>query len=152
VKIDTKFGGVIEVDERQKISFPQGLFGFEKLVDYVLLDAEEEPFYWLQSLDEKRIAFVLINPFVFRTDYEINTSSGELADLKIDTAEKALVFSIVTIPEKGPMTANLQGPLVVNKETKQGRQAILNDGRWNTKHDILAELAGLSNRQAGSTN
>jgi len=39
------------------------------------------------------------------------------------------------------MTANLQGPLVINKEERLARQAVLTDPRWKTKHDVLAELA-----------
>jgi flagellar assembly factor FliW len=36
----TKAYGPLEIDEQQKITFPQGLFGFETIRDYVLLDAE----------------------------------------------------------------------------------------------------------------
>jgi flagellar assembly factor FliW len=142
VKVDTKTSGLIDIDERQKISIPQGLFGFEKFIDYVLLDAEQEPFYWLQSMDDKNTAFILINPVLFRSDFEIKINSDELADLEIKSIDNALVFSIVTIHNNELITANLQGPLVINKETKTGKQAILNDPRWQTRHDIMAELAG----------
>ena len=141
MKIKTKAFGEIEVDEKAKIKIPQGLFGFEELKDYVLLDAEQPPFYWLQSADEQEIAFVLINPFIFRPDYEVNIANEELAEIGIDSPEKAMIFTIVTIPSDGnPMTANLQGPLVINRETREGKQAILSDARWQTRHDIMAEL------------
>ncbi len=141
MKVATKAYGVIDVDERQKIAFPQGLFGFESFKDYVLLDAEQQPFYWLQSVDMEQIAFVLVNPFLFRPDYEINIENEELAEIGIGSPEKALIFVIVTIPPDGrPMTANLQGPLVINRDTRAGKQAVLTDPRWKTKHDILAEL------------
>ena len=152
MKVDTKTMGLIEVDERQKITFPYGLFGFEEIKDYVLLDAEQEPFYWLQSIEKKQIAFILINPFIFRKDYEVNAGSDELNELNIDSGEKALVFSIVTVPDEGSVTANLQGPLVINRETKKGKQAVLTDQRWHTKHDIMAEFAAMSAEQTGSKN
>ena len=142
MKVTTKAYGLIDVDERQKITFPQGLFGFENLKDYVLLDAEQQPFYWLQSVDDSQVAFILINPSLFRADYEENINFGELIELEINSAENALVFSIVTIPPAGTVTANLQGPLIINRDTKAGRQIILSDSRWTTKHDIVAELAG----------
>ena len=141
VKVATKAYGLIDVDKRQKISFPQGLFGFEKLREYVLLDADRQPFYWLQSLDVEQVAFVLVNPFLFRPDYELNIGNEELADIGIRSPEEALIFSIVTIPPDGsPMTANLQGPLIINRDTRAGKQAILSDTRWKTKHDIMAEM------------
>jgi flagellar assembly factor FliW len=142
VKVLTKAYGSIEVEERQKIVFPQGLFGFEDFTDYVLLDAEQQPFYWLQSLDKEQTAFVLINPFLIRPDYEVNIGNDELADIGIDSPGKALIFAIVTIPpDGGPMTVNLQGPLTINRETHRGKQIILVDTQWKTKHDVMAELA-----------
>jgi flagellar assembly factor FliW len=145
VKVLTKAYGTVEVNERQKITFPSGLFGFESLKDYVLLDAAQQPFYWLQSLDEENIAFILIDPFIFRPDYEMDINNEELLPIGITESEKAVIFSIVTIPpDNGPMTANLQGPLVVNRDSRLGIQAVLTDSRWKTKHDIMAELASLN--------
>ncbi|MCL1955068.1 MAG: flagellar assembly protein FliW [Spirochaetes bacterium] len=143
MKVNTKAFGLIDVDEKQKINFPEGLFGFEDYNDYVLLDAEKEPFFWLQCVNEQDIAFILVNPFLFRPDYEVNIANEELAKIGITSPENALIFSIVTIPQGGnPMTANLQGPLVINKADMKGMQAVLSDPRWKTKHDIIAELSG----------
>ena len=142
MKIATKAYGSIDVNDRQRISFPSGLLGFESFKEYVLLDAERQPFYWLQSLDVEQVAFVLINPFLFRPDYGMNIDDEELLPIGITDSAKALIFSIVTIPpDGGPMTANLQGPLVINRDNRLGLQAVLTDSRWKTKHDILAEFA-----------
>ena len=141
MKVVTKAYGLIDVDESQKITFPHGLLGFETLRDYVLLDAEREPFYWLQSTENEQVAFILINPFIFRSDYEVDIDNDVLSTIGIKEPKSALLFSIVTIPQDGsPMTANLQGPIVINYETKSGLQAVLIDPRWKTKHDIVAEL------------
>ncbi|MDR1250062.1 MAG: flagellar assembly protein FliW [Treponema sp.] len=142
MKIATKAYGRIEVDERQKIRFPLGLLGFEPLKEYALLDAERQPFYWLQSLDVEQVAFILINPFLFRPDYELDIDDEDLRDIGLSGPDKALIFSVVTIPSDGsPMTANLQGPLVINQDIRIGKQAILTDPRWKTKHDIMSELS-----------
>ncbi|MDR3170547.1 MAG: flagellar assembly protein FliW [Treponema sp.] len=141
MKVATKAYGLIDVDEHQKISFPQGLFGFESYKDYLLLDAEQQPFYWLQSADRQGLAFIVINPFTFRPDYELTIDNEELQEIDLSGPEKALIFSIVTIPpDGGPMTANLQGPLIINRNTRFGKQLIVSDPRWKTKHDIMAEL------------
>jgi len=141
MKVNTKAFGLIEAEEKQKVSIPQGLFGFEDYTEYVLIDAEHQPFFWLQSVDDQEIAFVLINPFFFRPDYEVNVTNEELVEIGIGSPESAMIFVIVTIPPDGsPMTANLQGPLVINKENMTGMQAVLSDPRWRTRHDIIAEL------------
>ena len=137
----TKPFGSMELDERQRVRFLFGLLGFESLHDYALLDAEQAPFYWLQSLEVVEIAFVLIEPRVFRPDYSPGVALEELAEIGILKPEDALVFAIVTIPEDPrQMTANLQGPLILNRETRTGRQCISSDPRWQVRHPILAEL------------
>jgi flagellar assembly factor FliW len=84
---------------------------------------------------------VIINPFLFRPDYELDIDDDLLKEIGITGPEKALIFTIVTIPDNGPMTANLQGPLIINRDTRLGKQGILTDHRWKTKHDILEELS-----------
>jgi flagellar assembly factor FliW len=141
MKVDTKAFGEIEVEDKQKVKIPLGLFGFEEYVEYVLLDTEHSPFLWLQSVDVKEIAFILINPFFFCKDYEANVTNEDLDQIGITSPENALVFVIVTVPQDGnPMTANLQGPVIINKENMTGMQAILSDSKWKTRHNIMAEL------------
>ncbi|MDR2398594.1 MAG: flagellar assembly protein FliW [Spirochaetaceae bacterium] len=140
MQVATKAYGLIEVDPSQEIRFSQGLLGFAPYKRYVLLDAERPPFYWLQSVDEVCIAFIVISPFLFRPDYELTINNEELLEIGLSDPHKALVFSILTIPQGGGMTANLQGPLVINRDTRLGMQAVLSDPRWNIKHDVMAEL------------
>lgn len=147
MKLNTKPYGTIDVDERQTVEFPFGIFGFENLRRYVLLDAEQQPFYWLQSADVQDVAFILINPFLFRPDYNIDVPDEDLEEIGITDPRQALVFAIVTIPDnQSKMTANLQGPIIINKDTRQGRQSISTNERWGVKHLILEEL-----KRVGST-
>lgn len=142
--IQSKAYGTVEIDERQKLHFPFGILGFENLREYALLDAAQQPFYWLQSLEVREIAFVLIDPTLFRQDFEVQVQGEDLAEIGLDSIDDArsLVFAIVTIPDdQTRMTANLQGPIVINRETKEGRQFINIDPKWKTRHLILEELA-----------
>jgi len=144
MRVDTKPYGSIDVDERQRIEFPYGILGFEKLNSYVLLDAPQQPFYWLQALDLVEVAFVLINPVIFRPDYTVEVPPEELEEIGIDDPEKMLIFAIVTIPQNPTeMTANLQGPIIINKETRVGRQSISTNPIWEVRHPVLKELAAV---------
>ena len=91
----TKPFGSIEVDERQRLRFPCGLFGFEHLTEFVLLDSAQPPFYWLQSLEEPEIAFVLIDPSFFRPDYRLEIPQGERQDIGCDGEESVLTFACI---------------------------------------------------------
>ncbi|MBI9103393.1 MAG: flagellar assembly protein FliW [Spirochaetales bacterium] len=148
MEVNTKAYGKIDIDERQIITFPSGIPGFESLKKFALLDAAQQPFYWLQSLDVQEIAFVMISPLLFKPNYNVQLSEQELEELNLSEFpnEEALLFAIVTIPEnQAKMTANLQGPVIINKHTKTGRQFIHSDVQWKTKHYILDELASVRN-------
>lgn len=142
MRVRTRPYGEIDVDERQKVRFPSGLFGFEDLREFVLLDASQQPFYWLQSLEDPEVAFVLIDPLAFRPDYTPDVDPEELAEVGAQAADDILVLAIVTFPggEKG-MTANLQGPLLLNRRTRTARQSISSNPRWGVRHSIVEEMA-----------
>lgn len=142
MQIMTRAYGPVEIDEAQVFEFPYGIFGFEEHVRFALLDAHQKPFYWLQSLVDPQIAFILIQPEVFRASYDHGVTLADLEDLGTSSWEEILTFAIVTIPsDNGPMTANLQGPVFLNKRSRKGKQAISPRDEFRTKHDILAELA-----------
>lgn len=138
----TKPFGEIEVSERQVLSFPRGIFGFEGLTEYLLLDASQPPFYWLQSRERPDLAFVLLNPRVFLPGYVLDVPEEELAELGGAGPADLLDFVIITIPnDPNEMTANLQGPLVVNKRTRVGRQCISRNPDHGVRHRVLDAIA-----------
>ena len=142
MKVLTKAYGEMEIEDRQLINFPNGLLGFEELREFALLDAAQPPFYWLQSLERVEVAFVLIDPFFFRPDYTPDVDAAEMEEVNIASEEDLLVLSIVTIPaNSSQMTANLQGPVLLNRRTHIGRQSISTNPRWGVRHVIVDELA-----------
>jgi len=145
--VTTKAYGAIEVDERQKLLFPYGILGFENLHQYALLDAAQPPFFWLQSLEAVEIAFVMISPRVFHADYRLQVPREEIEEIGIDCPEKMLDFAIVTVPDDPKqMTANLQGPIIINRDARVGRQCISLNPDYGVRHPILEELALLRGR------
>ena len=147
MRVETKPYGTVEVDERQKVFFPYGLLGFEQLKQYVLLDARQQPVYWLQSSDVVEVAFVLINPRIFQPEYNLEIPAEELEEIGVEKPGDALDFAIVTIPEDpSKMTANLQGPIIVNRTTRVGRQSISLNPKWMVRHVIMEELAAVEQK------
>ncbi len=141
MEVQTKTMGLVQVDESRLLNFPKGLFGFEDYHKYALIEAEYEPFFWLQSLDEKGLAFLLVDPFIIVNDYELDIDDKMLSDIGITSPADVYVWSVVTVPaDGGPVTANLQGPLVVNRKTQTALQVILSDSKWTTKHNIIKAL------------
>lgn len=141
--IETKAYGKVAVDEKQVFHFENGLLGFEYIKDFALIDATQPPFMWLQSIEVSNLAFVVLDPTIFRGDYDPGISDEELESIGVAEDDVLLILSIITIPEnQNDMTANLQGPVILNKETLLGKQFIATDDRWCTRHRVMDELAG----------
>ena len=107
--------------ETVKIDFPNGLFGFESYTKFSLIEAEYKPFYWLQSEQDKTLSFLVVDPFIFFDDYELDIDDNSLKSIEVKTPADVVVLTIITIPgNNGKITANLQGPLVINKTNNFG--------------------------------
>lgn len=122
----TRFGN-ISIDETKVINMRDGMLGFEHLKRYVLLMHDEKiPFWWLQSIEDGSVAFVVINAFVVKPDYEPVISDDEVKSLEIASPEDAVLFSVVTIcSDPFKVTANLRAPIVINAKKMLAKQVIL---------------------------
>lgn len=141
MEVKTKANGIVNVDEKQLVTFPEGLLGFEKYTKFALIDSEYEPFIWLQSTEESNLAFLMIDPFLICSDYEADIDDSALRNIGVDSAEDIIIMTLVTIPKDGSaITANFLGPVVINKKNRKCLQVILNDSCWTTKFDIVQAL------------
>ena len=142
VKITTKPFGETEVDEKQIIDFDDGILGFDYIKKFAILDSKDNsPFKWMQALGHTELAFIIIRPGDFMADYRLVVSQSDLECVGAENPDGVLVFAIVTIPaDPAAMTANLQGPIIINPKNRKGRQAIsLSDGHG-VRHGILDEM------------
>jgi flagellar assembly factor FliW len=132
----TRFGN-IEIADDRVITFPKGLLGFAEFKRYCLLEpAEDSAFFWLQSLDDPTLAFVITDPSFFVPDYSVPIRGEQMGELGLSRLEDAQVFVIVNKVDQ-TLTGNLQGPLVVNTLTRSGEQFVLAEKRWTTRHALI---------------
>ena len=132
MEIETTRFGIVHVREDQVIEVPSGILGFPEDRRYVLFNHREgSPFWWFQSLDHGALAFVLIDPFLIKTDYELEMSPEDTARLQVEKGEEGLKeiqpMAIVSISKGEPkvITANLLGPVVINLDKRVARQVVL---------------------------
>lgn len=129
--ITTEHLGNIEYSEQDIINFAHGIPGFENEKKFIIIPAEdiEFPFSYLQSVQSSDLAFIVTDPFLFVEKYDFELSNADAEALKIESEEKLAnisVFTIVTIPEDvDKTTINIMAPIVINHETRLGRQVIL---------------------------
>ncbi len=138
--IKTKYFGDHEIDETKIITFPQGLLGLEEYKRYAAFDMpENEKLICLQSLEESQIAFIAINPWDYFPDYDINISDDELAVIGIADSKQLGVFNLLSIGDGSYVTANLLAPLVINLNTTEAMQIVLNENKYTTRHELLEQ-------------
>ncbi len=106
------------------IDFAGGLPGFPASRQFRLerLAPELDPFCVMRSVNETEICFVVMPPAALFPDYTIEIDEQHVASLGLETADDAVVMTIVTLGESP--TANLLGPLVVNRLTRSAAQVV----------------------------
>ncbi|TYS59995.1 flagellar assembly protein FliW [Sutcliffiella horikoshii] len=141
MKIETKYHGLIEVQEEEVVKFPNGLPGFLEEKKFALIPfTEDGTFYILQSLITPGLGFVLTNPFTFYPDYDFNLEDQTVDTLELDSVEDVTVYTVLTMADPFQLTtANLQAPVVVNAKQKLGKQVILTGSPYQTKHNLFPE-------------
>ena len=62
----------LTVDDDRVMTFPNGLLGFPEHTRFALIQTgEENYFFWLQSVDDPNLAFVVTDPTIFFKDYDV---------------------------------------------------------------------------------
>jgi len=140
--IKTKPFGEIEILDEQIIEFTDGILGFDAVKKFAVLEEDKSPFLWLQAFNEPDLAFVIISPLEFLDEYSLVISQTDIDDVGAKSPEELAVYAIVTIPSDKPstMTANLQGPIIINPVTRKGKQAISLSDKYHVRHSILEEM------------
>ncbi|MDA8189249.1 MAG: flagellar assembly protein FliW [Dehalococcoidales bacterium] len=133
----------LHIHDKDIISFPSGLVGFQEWRRFVLLDdPEEAPLAVLQCVDDTDVSFLVTDPRHIFSDYKLELPLEEADQLGIESAEDGRVLCILTVKD-GPVrvTANLLGPVVINTRTMIARQVILQDSQYSAQHPVLVAQA-----------
>jgi flagellar assembly factor FliW len=151
VTIKTKAYGEIEVDENLIIDFPDGLLGFDFVKKFAILDSDDSssPLKWLQAVEESELAFVIIRTDAIMDNYKLVIPSSEYVAIDSTKNDDIVVMVIVTIPANpNDMTANLQGPIIINFNKRMGKQAISLSDKYTVRERILDLMQERDQREA----
>jgi flagellar assembly factor FliW len=147
MKVQTKFNETVEINESDILYFEHGLPGFENEKQFVLIPMDKTPFSILQSVKSSSLAFVTADPFVFFKDYDFELSLSVQEQLQIRNANDVFVQVVLTVADQfEKSTANLQAPIIINNQKNIGKQIVLTDSIYKTRH-LIKEFN--LNRQEG---
>jgi flagellar assembly factor FliW len=137
MEIETTRFGRLSVEDERIISFPSGLLGFPDHSRFALIQTgEENYFFWLQSVDEPNLAFVVTDPTIFFKDYQVPVREETWQDLQL--ADEAAVQCFVICNKVGEwLTGNLLGPILVNAQNRLAQQVVLTEKKWTTRQPLM---------------
>ncbi len=132
--------------------FPEGLPAFENVKEFVFLcKPDTRPFFFMHALNPPDLAFVCVDPFLICPDYQPRISESDAKFLHLERPEDTLLISIVTVTkDMHNITANLQGPVVVNIQACLGKQIICEGQNYPVRYRIWDSLNKLNMAEEAS--
>ena len=143
MQVKTTRFGMLDIPDSDILSFPKGLFGFEEVHQYALLeDRAPIPFRWMQAISRPDLAFVVIDPCQLLDDYEVSLFDEDAQALGWEEGVAFEVLVILGVPDDPhQMTANLKGPIVIHRRAGMGRQVIVLGNQWSPRTPVLEQLS-----------
>ncbi|MDR3630061.1 MAG: flagellar assembly protein FliW [Desulfocapsaceae bacterium] len=139
-KILTRFGEV-EYDEKNLLTFPAGMIGFPTLRSFIVMpNRKEGPLFWIQSVDDPAIAFVLTDPNNFFLEYNVQPDESVRQILHLEDDDPCYVLTVVTVPPDQHITINLAAPIFFTPHANRALQVILE----NSSHQVKTPLPKIS--------
>lgn len=143
--VETTRFGVVEFSEEDVVTFANGILGFPDARRYLVIHHKEDsPFRWLQNVEYGDLAFLVADPAHYVPGYAPELPDQIAEELNLSEESPRLVYTMVTIPKGKPdgMTLNLAGPLLINLESRQARQVVLEDQRYPIRYKVFAQGDG----------
>lgn len=138
--IETKYHGTQQINEADILQFELGIPGFPEEKEFVLLPLGEDTLLVMQSVTTPQVGFIITDPFSFFPEYDFKLFDSAVEQLNLEKPEDALVYTILTVQDPfEKTTANLQAPVIINRNNNKAKQVILNDGQYKSRHPLFGQ-------------
>ena len=121
------------------LRFEEGLYGFETVKEYILLQEDETGTIWsLQAADGPVPSFIVLNPFTVVRDYSPCIPMEDYEALG-KPEESDLCFLVIAVIAEKPENSvvNLKSPLVINVKTRRGKQIIMEESDYPVRYRLF---------------
>lgn len=127
MKLQTTRFGEIEIDDNQILTFVKPILGFEHCKHFILLPGpENSPLWWLQSVEDGGLAFLLLEPLQIIPDYQVPFTPQDLQELEALTPQEISIYTLLVVPQDpSKIRTNLKAPIVINAQKRLAKQMVL---------------------------
>jgi len=139
MKVQSSRFGTIELSDDEVINFPAGLIGFPDETSFVMLRPRpESPIAWLHSTQTSWFALPVVSAEALEADLDGTLSQATRAAGVISNDDPIAVMAVLNAPGAGvPPSVNLMAPIIVNAETRQGTQLLLESSNYSTQEPFI---------------
>jgi flagellar assembly factor FliW len=122
---DPSLGGALVV-------LAQPMIGFPHSARFVIrpLGSDYGAYALMSSLEEPGLSFVVVPPGTIYPDYRFEIPEGDVELLGLGDASDVETWVLITRKGVPVPTANLLGPVVVNRRTRVASQIVLQDSGY----------------------
>lgn len=143
--IGTRFFGVAEYAEEDVITFPGGIPPFDSTRFVLMSDERRRPLLFLQSVDDEALCFIMVPVRAADPDYRFAVEAADAVQLGCEhdrplSLDDFLTLAILTVPDDGPVTANLLAPVLINSKARLGVQIVRADCSYTHAHPLEAAM------------
>jgi flagellar assembly factor FliW len=102
----------------------------------------ESPIAWLHSTQTSWFALPVVSADALQTDISGTLSEASKASGIVASDESFAVMAVLNAPGAGaPASVNLMAPIIVNAETRQGAQLLLESSNYSTQEPFVLRTA-----------
>lgn len=125
------------------LTFSVGLPGFPEARTFVLFQNElaRDPFSIMRCVEDENLEFVVVPPHLFFPDYAPELDDATVARIGLESADDAILMVLLTVGDDvADITANLLGPIVVNRATYAAAQAVLANNGYDLRTPLFPDV------------
>lgn len=133
--------GEIEIDNNNVIKFVRSIFGFENYEKFIVLsDNPTDDIMYLQSIEDEKLHFVIVEPSAVLPNFAPELSEDDLNELQInrkDINELKYMLVAVVPQDVEKSVVNLKSPIVINPRNNLALQAILLNSDYPVRYPLF---------------
>lgn len=139
MEINTTRFGLIDIPAECFVTFEHGMPGFPEQHKFALFPFEPESvFYFLQSVTEPDLTFLLTDPYAFFNDYVFELDDTLAEQLGFNEENVPHIYVVATLKDKlEEATVNLMAPIVISWKNQTGVQLILEKSPYSVKQSLF---------------
>ena len=137
--VESERFGTVDIDEADLIQFPAGIIGFPGEHHFVMIQTRESALVgWLQSVTSPWFSLPVVSLDVINVDMDNFDLKDIAKQAGLAGREDTLaVMVVLNVSALAGATVNLVAPIVVDADSRQGAQILLDANKYSTTEPFI---------------